>query len=537
MPNKELFRSAGRGPMVPKATTKNAAGGKAYEMSPKAALARYACTGCFSDTFYVKAEDHLSRVLNLCKQVDADYIGKLAFYSRRFGFMKDMPAFLLAVLTARKDEQSRAVLESVFRQVIDNGRMLRGYVQIMRSGVTGRKSLGHQPRRLIGKWLTEWHDPAWIFRQSVGNDPSMLDILRLTHKTASKGLTPEQDAFFGYLAGKDLKERAEALPILVQQFEAWKRDRSQAPPKVPFEMLTSQPLTAEQWATIFRNGQWHFVKQNINTALRQKAFEVDKGLMEHVCALLRDPEVIRKVRVFPHQLLSAYRHIHPETPRQIVDAIHDAMEVAVSNVPAIEGKVVVIVDVSGSMRNSISGGWGCPGPRDKDKRSKIRCVDVASLLSSAILRQNRDAVILPVDTSLHTEYRPEPRDTIITNANRLAAYGGGGTNISLAMEWINARGLDPDVIFSISDGESWADYQGGYGTNLAHEFAKLRSRKPGAKLVCVDVVAGKTSQAPQNDPSVLQVSGWSDLAFKVVDAWLRGNPDAWVETIEKISIN
>ena len=57
--------------------------------------------------------------------------------------MKDMPALLLAVLSAK----SPALLAQVFARVIDNGRMLRNFVQILRSGAVGRKSLGSRRRR------------------------------------------------------------------------------------------------------------------------------------------------------------------------------------------------------------------------------------------------------------------------------------------------------------------------------------------------------------------------------------------------------
>ena len=73
MANKALFKST-RGQTVPKTDAVNAAGGQAYALSAKAALARYAATGCLSNTYYVKAEKHLDRVLDLAKQCDPHFI-------------------------------------------------------------------------------------------------------------------------------------------------------------------------------------------------------------------------------------------------------------------------------------------------------------------------------------------------------------------------------------------------------------------------------------------------------------------------------
>ena len=80
------------------------------------------------------ADDQLQKVLNLAKAVDAEFIAKTAVYSREKGFMKDMPAVLCAALSV-KDAQ---LLRTVFDRVIDDGKMLRNFVQVLRSGVVGR---------------------------------------------------------------------------------------------------------------------------------------------------------------------------------------------------------------------------------------------------------------------------------------------------------------------------------------------------------------------------------------------------------------
>jgi 60 kDa SS-A/Ro ribonucleoprotein len=90
--------------------------------------------------------------------------------------MKDVPA-LLCVVLAKRDT---ALLQRAFWKVIDNGRMLRNFVQIIRSGTTGRKSLGTVPKRLVQRWLEKATDDQ-VFRASVGNDPSLADIIKMVH--------------------------------------------------------------------------------------------------------------------------------------------------------------------------------------------------------------------------------------------------------------------------------------------------------------------------------------------------------------------
>ena len=98
MANKTLFQSL-RGALLPKTDTTNEAGGPAYALAPKQALAQYAATGCLNSTYYASADDQLQKVLALAKEVDAEFIAKTAVYSREKGFMKDMPAVLCAALS------------------------------------------------------------------------------------------------------------------------------------------------------------------------------------------------------------------------------------------------------------------------------------------------------------------------------------------------------------------------------------------------------------------------------------------------------
>lgn len=526
MANKSLFQST-RGRTVPEATATNAAGGRAYEMSAKGALARYAATGCLSNTYYVRAEDHLDRVIDLAKECDSEFIAKLAIFARKEGHMKDMPALLMAILASRGDN-GRAALQAAFPTAIDNGRMVRNFVQMIRSGTLGRKSLGSGPRNLV-RGFFEHNKPNWLFRQlSVGQDPSGADIIKMVHPKAK---SPEYDALFGYMIGKVKagSEKWADLPPLVQQFEAWKTDKSLPAPAVDFRLLTAQPLTGEQWASIFRAGQWHFIRMNLNTAIRRGALKADPGLEQFIAEKLADKEIIRKARVMPYQLLAAHKHVSSDIPRSIVDALHDAVEISVDNAPVPEGRTLVIVDVSGSMGSSISG-WGSSG-----KASKVRCVDVAALFSAAIVRKNRDAAVLPVDTRVHTDYRPEPRNTILTEAEKLARFGGGGTALGVGFQYVNKRRLKVDNVVIISDMESWADrdYYGshGSGTALMHEWERLRSRNPGAKLVCIDIQPGRTHQAIEDRPEILHVSGWNDSVFKVAASFLNGDTESWLDMI------
>ena len=198
MANKNLFQTV-RGMFAPKTDTINEAGGTAYKLIPKHALAQYAATGCFSNTFYADASEQLEKVLELTKDLDAEFVAKTAIYAREKGFMKDMPALLVAVLSTK----DKALFEKTFPRVIDNGKMLRNFVQIMRSGAVGRKSLGSLPKRLVREWF-ETRKTDQIFKQSVGQSPSFADVLKMVHP---KPKDAEREALYGYFIGREIDDR------------------------------------------------------------------------------------------------------------------------------------------------------------------------------------------------------------------------------------------------------------------------------------------------------------------------------------------
>lgn len=211
MANKSLFKSV-VGRFLPPTDTRNEAGGNAYAFTPEHALAQYAATGCTNSTFYASAQDQVQTVLSLAQKVDPAFVAKVAVYARERGAMKDMPALLCAVLATRDGE----LLERVFPRVIDSGKMVRNFVQIVRSGAAGRKSLGSRPKRLVRRWLESRTDEQ-VFHASIGNDPSLADILKMVHP---KPATPSREALYAYILGRP--HNTDVLPQVVKDYEAFK---------------------------------------------------------------------------------------------------------------------------------------------------------------------------------------------------------------------------------------------------------------------------------------------------------------------------
>lgn len=513
MANRSVFASL-RGRFAPQADIRNAAGAAAYDLAPAHKLAQLAMTGTFGGGYYTDAQTQACNLIELANTASPDFLARAAIYARDKGHMKDTPALLLAVLSGRDP----VLFGRVFSKVITSGRMLRTFVQIMRSGKTGRKSLGSRPKAMVQDWLNAASDTQ-LLAASVGNDPSLADVIRMVHPRPGN---PQREAFYAWLI--DRPADVAALPTIVQDLLAFRAGETEQVPAVPFQLLSSLPLSPEQWGAVARTASWQTLRQALNMLTRNGAF-ADPAVVAHVADVLRDRERIKAAKALPYQLLATLRAVDAAVPEPLRDALHDAMELAVDNVPCFAGRVVVCPDVSGSMLSPVTGYRG-------SATTAVRCVDVAALVAAAIKRSNPTARILPFEERVRN-IALEPRDTILTNARRLAELGGGGTDCAAPLAWLNVRKKDADLVVFVSDNQSWGNAQeDGKPTGMMLEWTKLKHRNPAARLVCIDIQPYGTAQAAERD-DILNIGGFSDAAFDQMATFASGQMDAshWVGQI------
>lgn len=516
MANRGLFASA-VATFLPAADAANRESAPAYAYAPEQKLAQLAATGTLQDNFYTEAGTQLADVLEAAKAVDPRFVAKAAVYARIRGAMKDMPALLTAYLTVAAPD----LAVPVFGRTIDNGRMLRSFVQIMRSGVTGRTSLGTRPKRLVQQWL-EKASIRTLMQAATGSDPSLADVVRMVHpKPADEG----RRAFYGWLIGKPYE--VDALPAQIAAFETWKRCPGEALPDVPFEWLTAFELGAAQWAELARRMGWQALRMNLNMLARKGAFTVE-GMAEKVAARLSDPDAVTKARVLPYQLMVALGNVGDGVPLAVQAALETALEISLAGVPATAGRVVVCPDVSGSMISPVTG-------YRKGASSKVRCIDVAALVAAALLRRNPAARVLPFACDV-VQLDLDPRARVAVNAARLAAIGGGGTNVSAPLRRLNDAGAEADLVVIVSDNESWVDASRAGATATMREWKRLRKRCPGAKLVCIDLQPYGTTQA-RSRKDILNVGGFSDAMFATLARFASGEGAGdWVAEVQETEV-
>jgi 60 kDa SS-A/Ro ribonucleoprotein len=298
-------------------------------------------------------------------------------------------------------------------------------------------------------------------------------------------------------------------------------------------MLTALELGKAEWTAIARRAPWQMTRMNLNTFARHGVFD-EPGMPELIAERLRDSQAILKARVFPYQLMTAYTMTDERVPAIVREALQDAMEIALANVPKIEGKIYVCPDISGSMHPPVTG-------YRKGATTAVRCIDVAALAAASILRKNLRAEVIPFESKVF-EVRLNARDSVMTNAEKLAGLPCGGTNCSAPLAYLNKRGAKGDTVIYISDNESWVDAQcygrfGGSRTETMNQWSRFRARNPQARMICLDIQPYATVQAQERE-DILNIGGFSDQVFDVIAEFAGGQLNAkhWVGVIERVEL-
>ena len=173
--------------------------------------------------------------------------------------------------------------------------------------------------------------------------------------------------------------------------------------------------------------------------------------------------------------------------------------------------------------------------------SKVRCVDVAALITAALLRKNPEAIVLPFMNEV-VKVKLNPFDSIMTNAKKLANLPAGGTNCSAPLAWLNKHRRKADFVFFVSDNESWIDsphygWCGGGKTQTMKQWQQIKNRSPKALMACLDIQPNSHSQACKR-PDILNIGGFSDQVFELVARFAKKelNGDHLVDEIKNIEL-
>lgn len=478
--NKPTAATASKMARVP--NTLNFAGAPAHAMSEKLALTTLVLTSFLKDQFYRSEAQTTAEIDRLLPLAGAPFAAKLAIFARRTYGMRSVSHYIAARLAGslNKVQWTRKFYRQVIRRPDDVLEILACFKHLY-PGVMVPNSL----RRGLADRLKTLSPHALAKYRKDGAELSMIDAVNICHPVANDQLSALMK---GTLATA----------------ETWETKLTQAGQSDG----DVDELKGAAWNELLGSGKLGYfaLLRNLRNIAEQASSAIPLA-----CKQLVNKEAIEKSLVLPFRFVTAYEAINgaaitPEHKRALIEAITDAVEISLANVPSFKGRTLVALDCSGSMASY---------------RLK------AGLFAAALARKpNTDLLVFDNNAQYVTVNGRVP---VLTVAMTIP-FPGGGTNFDSIFQKAGIYGSKYDRVIILSDMQAWIG-----GHTPAREFAAYkRITKCSPKVFCMDFAGYGTLQFPEKD--VYQLAGFSEKVFDTM-AVLEADKDALIHEIEQWDFN
>jgi 60 kDa SS-A/Ro ribonucleoprotein len=232
---------------------------------------------------------------------------------------------------------------------------------------------------------------------------------------------------------------------------------------------------------------------------------------------LGNAEILRKARVHPIAVLSALRvyaqghgvRSHGEgwkpTPR-VTDALDSAFYLAFQNVEPAKKRMMLALDVSGSMSMGMIA--GVPGLTPRDGSAAMALVTARTEPNYAITAFSHQMVPLNISPKMRLD------DAVKAVSN----LPFGGTDCALPMLYAMEEKLSVDTFVTYTDSETW------FGSVHPAQALQQYREKTGipAQLIVCAMTSNGFSLADPKDAGMLDIVGFDSAAPQVISDFARG---------------
>ena len=472
-------------------------------------------------------------------------VAEIVAVSREGRAPKNDPAlYALALAAGLGDEETRKAALEALPQVARTGTHLFQFA----SFVEGFRGWGRALRRAVGRWyaeqaVDELAYQAVKYRRREG--VTHRDLLRLAHpaRSVSAGnptlsVSDEHRRLFEWIVrGGD----ADGLPRLVEGFA--RAQLAETPKRaaelvreylLPREALRTEHLTSpEVWEALLEDMPMTALVRNLATMTRVGVLAPGSQATARVVVQLGDGERVRRARLHPIALLAALRTYASgrgvrgggtwAAVREIVDALDAAFYTAFGNVEPVGKRLLLALDVSGSMTGGSVA--GVPGLTPRDASAALALVTVGTEpMVEVVGFYARDGYVCRGPGRFRgradglTPLPLSSRQRLDDAVRAVSDLPFGGTDCALPMLYAQSLEREIDTFVIYTDSETWA--------GDIHPAQALRDyrRASGieARLVVVGMVSNGFSIADPADPGMLDVVGFDTATPQLISDFARG---------------
>lgn len=296
-------------------------GGKNYKKNPVEDLINFMLSSYLEDRYYESAEEQMNRFLELLEEVkdelSYEWIAKLSFFARNKVGMRSIAELTAAWLNDKKFDNKRAYFRNFFHRPDDVGETFAAIDKL-----NGKRS--HALVRGAGDYLATLGEYQLGKYKMNRKEYNMYDLINITHAHSA--------------AIDKLKAGTLATP------ETWETKISAS---------KSEEEKAKNWREMVEQDKLGYLAliRNLRNILNS---DVDmKWIETYLIPKLTDEVRIKKSLVFPYQIYCAWKN--KDVDNYTLDAAMErAFRLSCGNMPKLEGKNLVVLDVSGSMESRLS---------------------------------------------------------------------------------------------------------------------------------------------------------------------------------------
>jgi hypothetical protein len=384
------------------------------------------------DTFYEMASDRDARFRELVIEVavtDPQWFARFVPWLRTGALLRS--ASVVAALDGAQAQiaagvpGSRAVVGAALQRADEPGEALSYWL-----GRYGRAIPKPVKRGVADAAVRLYHERSLLKYDSTAAAVRFGDVLDLTHPRAKDGR--QGDLFLHALDRRHdrgnpipeslgmLRARAELMAMPVGQRSAVTDPALLAKAGMTWEALAGwrqSTMDAVAWESIVPTMGYSALLRNLRNF---DEAGVSDEVADSVAAKLADPVEVARSRVLPMRYLSAHNAARNS---RWAGALETALQHALSNVPSLVGRTLILIDTSGSMNNSFS------------KAGSLRYWEAATVFGLALAARAAGADVVSFSTTSRI-FPVEPGEWVLPAVRRFKEAGyfyGQGTNTELAV--------------------------------------------------------------------------------------------------------
>lgn len=480
-------------------------GGPASYKDDKTALFTLGVTTLLKDKFYESGNAQLTRLQQLVRRVtkaDPQWVADFAKWLRNDAYIRSASIVVAAEYVAAGGPNGRSVVASVIQRADEPAEML-GYwhaVHGRRLPAAVKRGVADASVRVFNEYTVQKYDGS-------ARDYRVGDVINIVHP---KPKAEWQSDLFSYALDRRYKG-SDAVPAeSLTQIQASK-ELDELLRAEGVDKFFARPDAAE----LLRQAGWTWERVSGYGAFSAKTWEalvptmgymallrnlrnfeqagVSASTVKYINSVLSDPERVRSSKQFPYRFYNAYVNVESNKFKQ---ALEEALNESIHNLPTFNGHTHVTIDTSGSMQGGY--GWG------RSRNGDTPPVTTAAIFGVGLALRN-DATLSQFASSAAKIVLPKGTDVLsgVRHVERQIGKVGHGTDFSTVKRLMG----DEQRLVVLTDGQY------------------MRGFKPTVWTHYVDIVGYQT--APATDGKTFMYGGLTDATLRSMPLLERGAAQQW----------